>query len=79
MAAQREPGQVLEVKSARRPSLANPGEVWLWEGNRREFYILFEDHRVKNGQMYVGLNTRTGAAEPCFMSYDRFNGWQRLA
>lgn len=63
----------------RRPPLALPGEVWRWEGNNAEFYILREDHRSSRGQMHEGLNLHTGAREDCFFSYDPFNGWQKIS
>ena len=66
--------------SRRRPSLANPGEVWEWQSDLLpSFYILHEDHRARQGQMYKGLDLATGMVVNCFMTYDLFNGWERLA
>jgi hypothetical protein len=66
------------VRGVPRPLLAQPGEVWEWEGGRT-FYVVRYDHRGRTGQMFWGLNLDSGQAEDLWMSYDAFNGWKRLA
>jgi hypothetical protein len=68
-----------KARGVQRPSLAHSGEVWEWLSGRAQFYIISENHRNKYGQMYWALNVYTATIETCFMTYDRFNGWQRIA
>lgn len=67
------------MKGVPNPLLANPGEVWRWEGHSGLFYIIRYDHRGAHGQAFKALNVNTGSLDDVFMTYYSNNGWVRVA
>lgn len=67
------------MRGVPRPLLANPDEVWQWEGHGGLFYVIRYDHRASRGQMFKALDLGVGSLTDVFMTYERFNGWTRVA